>query len=68
MRYSITSKPPPAARAPLSPPPLFVALEVPGDMRARLRRLGAHLGEEDLESMILLVLRRTCDRLDELNG
>lgn len=51
-------------------PPLFIALEVPADLALRLRRLARHLGreEEDLEAVVLLTLRRVCDRLEERHG
>jgi hypothetical protein len=50
------------------PAPLFVALEVPADLRPRLRRLASHLGMEDLEETILHVLHRVCDRLEEVRS
>ena len=50
------------------PAPLFVAVEVPADLIPRLHRLANHLGIADLEETIIHVLRKVCDRLEEVRS
>jgi hypothetical protein len=66
---SYNLRPPPRrALAPTAAPPLYVAVELPPDLVRRVRRLGHHLGIEDVEELIRHVLRHVCDRLEARGG
>ena len=53
-----------APRPPMTAPPLLVAVELPADLIPRIRRPHRRLDIEDLEALIVHVLRRVCDRME----